>query len=47
MRCEDDWFWHEEDVTYDALSLRMDTIRSASQRKGKLYSAICIERIMK
>ena len=28
-------------VTYDALSLRMETMRSANQRNGKLYIAIC------
>lgn len=30
-------------VAYDALSLRMETIRRASQRNGKLYIAICEE----
>ena len=32
-----------EGVTYDALSLRMETMRSANQRNGKLYIAICWE----
>ncbi len=40
MRTTVYWGYDIEMWTYDALNLRMDTIRRASHRNGKLYIAI-------